>query len=198
MKKAITTSTPGRSGKAAGEPFAVAATPDFEARPAVAYDANRRLWFAWEQSGPAWGKDYGMKASAAKKGTFLYDGDLRLVVRVLDRGQWYEVPGDLDAVWPRKPQTNRVELLRGNRVSFGRMGVDRQGRVWLSGRVWMGPSLSNSWYEYVTCPGPTAGCRQRSPSVGSGWPSGVRLLPRQRRCGVRRYDVRTCGQLSRP
>ena len=34
------------------------------------------------------------------------------------------------------------------------MGVDRQGRVWLSGRVWMGPSLANSWYEYVTCPGP--------------------------------------------
>ena len=138
----------------AGEPFAVAATLDFEARPAVAYDGSRRLWCAWEQSGPDWGKDYGMKASPDKRGTTLYGGDMRLMARVLDQGHWYQPPGDLDAAWPRKPQTNRDKMLLGNRVSFAHMGIDRQGRVWLSGRVWMGPSLANSWSEYVTCPGP--------------------------------------------
>ena len=40
--------------------------------------ASRRLWCAWEQSGPDWGKDYGMKASPAKQGTLLYEGDMRV------------------------------------------------------------------------------------------------------------------------
>ena len=46
-------------GSAAGEPFPVAATRNFEARPAVAYDGNRRLWVLGSRSGEKWGKDFG-------------------------------------------------------------------------------------------------------------------------------------------
>lgn len=37
----------------------IASTPRFEAHPSVAIDAEKRVWFAWDESGQAWGKDTG-------------------------------------------------------------------------------------------------------------------------------------------
>jgi hypothetical protein len=140
-------------GSTAGEPFAVADTQNFEARPAAAYDGKRRLWLAWEQTGENWGKDTGGKTPlTGKKGTPLYF-QRELKVRVRDHGQWYEPAGDLDALWPRKlggPRELVPEMVREQRVSFPRLGTDSSGRVWLSGRVWMGPGLLQNWYELVT------------------------------------------------
>ena len=85
-----------------------------------------------------------MKVPPAKKGTPLYK-DLRLMVRVLDNGQWYQPPGDLDAVWPRKlgaDATQPRRNVREQRTSFARLGVDRQGRVWLSGTRFDGPGIA--------------------------------------------------------
>ena len=42
-----------------GPEIPVAQTPKFEAHPSVAVDAQDRIWVAWEESGPNWGKDLG-------------------------------------------------------------------------------------------------------------------------------------------
>jgi len=40
-------------------PIAAAATVNFEARSSLAYDAQNRLWIAYEVAGSRWGKDFG-------------------------------------------------------------------------------------------------------------------------------------------
>src|SRR5262249_26322448 len=52
-------------------PGQVACSSRFEARPSVAYDAQGRLWIAYEEGPEKWGKDYG--AQAAGKGNPLYN-----------------------------------------------------------------------------------------------------------------------------
>ena len=87
MPRGITTSTPEPfAATVAGEPFAVAATRNFEARPAVAYDGDRRLWLAWEQTRENWGKDFGGERPLAseKQGVSLYL-QRELKVRVLHK-----------------------------------------------------------------------------------------------------------------
>src|SRR5205823_1481132 len=46
------------SGKP-GEDQPVANSDKYEARPALAYDLDGRLWISYELSGPTWGKDWG-------------------------------------------------------------------------------------------------------------------------------------------
>ena len=41
------------------DPIPIAATTNFEARSSLAYDAQNRLWIAYEVAGPEWGKDFG-------------------------------------------------------------------------------------------------------------------------------------------
>ena len=52
-------------------PVPVAATPNFEARSAIAYDREGRLWVAYEASEEKWGKDFGAYETA---GVALYQG----------------------------------------------------------------------------------------------------------------------------
>ena len=59
----------GRIGMEA--PLPVAATQKFEARPSVAYAGNR-LWVAYEESFPGWGKDFGAHETT---GSGLYQGN---------------------------------------------------------------------------------------------------------------------------
>ena len=142
-------------GDSPAEPFPVAATQGFEARPAVAYDGNRRLWMAWEQTGPGWGKDYSGDAedSLTKKGLPLYL-QREVQVRVLQNGQWSEPAGDLNALWPKMPRGKGCRnMVEKDRANFVRLGTDRGGRVWLSARVWMGPALFQNWHELVTYAG---------------------------------------------
>ena len=51
-------------------------------------------------------------------------------------------------------------------MSFARLGVDRSGRVWLSGRLWMGPGVAPNWYEYVTYAGAKGWARRSSRPAG--------------------------------
>lgn len=62
-------------------------TPGYESRASVAYDGSGRLWIAWEQSGPKWGKDWG--AYDKEDGIGLYK-ERRIGLRVLDHGAWKE------------------------------------------------------------------------------------------------------------
>jgi len=53
------------------KPVPVAATPNFEARSSIAYDAQNRLWVAYEGSDTKWGKDFGAYETT---GIALYQG----------------------------------------------------------------------------------------------------------------------------
>jgi hypothetical protein len=64
---------------------AVANTPGYETRPSLTYDLQSRLWIAWEQSGPKWGKDWG--AYDREDGIGLYKGRT-IGLRVLEDGAW--------------------------------------------------------------------------------------------------------------
>ncbi|PYV10361.1 MAG: hypothetical protein DMG07_21230, partial [Acidobacteria bacterium] len=84
---------------------AVAATPRFEAHPTLAIDPRNRIWLAWDESGPEWGKDTGFLVT--RKGTQLHesrsvrvvclDGKRLLTTRaplesVFQPGEFWELP----------------------------------------------------------------------------------------------------------
>ena len=47
------------------------ATPNFEARATVAVDTANRVWVAWEEGEPNWGKDNGFTIRATQPGVGL-------------------------------------------------------------------------------------------------------------------------------
>ncbi len=75
----------------------VANTFDYESRASLAYDGAGRLWIAWEQSGPKWGKDWG--AYDKEDGIGLYK-ERRIGLRVLDHGMWKEPAQPVKAALP--------------------------------------------------------------------------------------------------
>ena len=107
MLETLTVGSDGRPGDPwggqAGEARPVANSADYEARPALTYDPSGALWVAWEQSGPAWGKDFG--ALVKDKGIGLYR-DRQIGLAVLKDGQWMQTAGSLQSVlpggWPAK------------------------------------------------------------------------------------------------
>jgi hypothetical protein len=100
--------------------------PLFQANLALACDAGGRLWAAWDESGPQWGKDTG----------FLYGGQNRqdttrlyasraVRIKVLDGGKWIEPKQDLGAVLTG-------ELAEYNHTP--QLQADSEGRMWLAFR----------------------------------------------------------------
>jgi hypothetical protein len=105
---------------------AVATSPRFEARPSLAYDARGRLWVAFEDGPEKWGKDFG---ALDKKGSPLYSTrSIRVVC--LDGDKLSQPTADL-------PQPRGGPLQVNNRTAHWtcpRLGLDDQGRLWLSYR----------------------------------------------------------------
>src|SRR5665811_2059710 len=66
-------------------PQAAAASVGFEARSSIAYDAQNRLWIAYETAPRLWGKDYGALEST---GTGLYLNH-NIAVRAIDGATQY-------------------------------------------------------------------------------------------------------------
>lgn len=71
----------------------VAATPRFEAHPTVAVDAQGRVWVAWDESEPEWGKDTGFLVT--KSGTQVYQSR-RVRLACLDADRWLETESSLN------------------------------------------------------------------------------------------------------
>jgi hypothetical protein len=101
-------------------------SPLFQANLALACDTGGRLWAAWDESGPQWGKDTG----------FLYGGQNRqdttrlyasraVRIKVLDGGKWVEPKQDLSAVLTG-------ELAEYNHTP--QLQADSEGRMWLAFR----------------------------------------------------------------
>jgi hypothetical protein len=155
----------------AGEAMPVANSDKYEARPALTYDLDGRLWISYELSGPTWGKDWG--ALVRNKGIGLYR-DRQIGLRVLDSGKWVEPAGSLVKALPgSKPRRGPANLpvnrpepeITTRKVgeeakagpantynNLGRMACDRDGRIWLFARSREGTfhtALGSVWIDYA-------------------------------------------------
>src|ERR1022692_2624733 len=83
------------------DPVPIAATLNFEARSSLAYDAQNRLWIAYEVSGPKWGKDFGAYDTT---GIGLYQ-DHTIQVRTLIGNDLYTTTQDVATALPGAPNT---------------------------------------------------------------------------------------------
>lgn len=147
-------------------PIPIAATVNFEARSSLVYDAQNRLWIAYEVAGNRWGKDFGAFDTT---GLPLYSGHT-IQVRCLIGNDLYATVDDVGRVMPGATATHLFltgaqgtfssqpdPTLAGNRPanvnlgppagpknSFPRLAVDPEGTVYLAFRELAGTGLSSS------------------------------------------------------
>ncbi|MDA2924532.1 hypothetical protein MYX65_07730 [Acidobacteria bacterium AH-259-L09] len=108
-----------------GDVVPVAATPHYEVHASAVFDTQDRLWVAWEESGPNWGKDTGQESTQV--GTMLHTyRELRL--RCRQNGNWFELE--------EGPQS-RFEGLPLNFQEQPQLLLDEGGRLWLLFRQWI-------------------------------------------------------------
>lgn len=141
------------SGGKAGDAQPAANSDKYEARPALTYDHDGRLWITYELSGPTWGKDWG--GLIRDKGIGLYR-DRQIGLQVLDHGKWVEPvsplanalpgvkkrrgPANLPVVRPepetstRRPGQEAEAAPANSYNNLGRIACDRDGRIWLFAR----------------------------------------------------------------
>lgn len=147
-------------------PIPIAATVQFEARSSLAYDAQSRLWIAYEVAGSRWGKDFGAYDTT---GLPLYSAHT-IQVRCLIGTDLYSTTDDVARVLPAEPAThlflpsiqgtfdykpdptiaskraanNNANPPVGPKNSFPRLAVDPEGTVYLAYRQLAGTGLSSS------------------------------------------------------
>ena len=155
-------------GDSPAEPFPVAATQGFEARPAV---AGRRQPPSLDGVGTnrtgVWGKDYSGDAedSLTKKGLPLYLQAARRRSACYRTGNGPSPLAICRRLWPKHAPWKRVSQhgRKGPRPVSWALGTDRGGRVWLSARVWMGPAaVSRTGTSWSPMPAATAGLLRSS------------------------------------
>ncbi|MDO8542715.1 MAG: hypothetical protein Q7S40_19920 [Opitutaceae bacterium] len=163
-----------REFAANGSPSAarpVANSEEYEARAALTYDKQSRLWIAWERSGPTWGKDWG--ALDRESGIGLYR-DRQIGMLVLAGNQWQEpaqsvasaLPGSRVRRGPGNLPVNRPEADMSKRKAgqeaesvgattynnIARLACDRDGRIWLFARSREGTfhtPIGSVWMNYA-------------------------------------------------
>ncbi len=147
-------------------PIAIAATVNFEARSSLAYDAQNRLWIAYETADARWGKDFGAYDTT---GNPLY-ANHTIEVRCLIGQTLYATANDVSTVLPGAPAAqlflpstpgpfstqpnpataqNRLPNMGVGRPSspknsFPRLATDSDGTVYLAFREPAGNGLSTS------------------------------------------------------
>jgi hypothetical protein len=120
------------SDGALDEPFPIASSLRDEKRPSATYDAEGRLWTAYEDSPERWGKDWG--AFEKEDGAKLYM-NRGVAVRVWEGGRLFEPAGDPNAILRGFQKGTRAPG-RGTsaNVAAPQLALDESGRVWLAGR----------------------------------------------------------------
>jgi hypothetical protein len=115
-----------------GETIPIATSPRFEARPSVTVDRQNRVWVAYEDADPNWGKDFGSRWKG-KSGVPFYVRR-NIAVRCFDNGRLLQAP-------PVESEQVDTDMLVGKgaegkdlRLSFPRLATDTAGRVWLAFR----------------------------------------------------------------
>ncbi len=134
----------------------IAATPKFEARPSIVYDASGRLWIAYEEGPEQWGKDYG--SLVPDRGQPLYSARSVRVVCLDTDGKLKKPTAELPTSTVVPPamagdalKTNLFE--RGSRYAYPKIGIDGRGNVWLTYRRNFGSRYSSHpgayWLTYA-------------------------------------------------
>jgi len=147
-------------------PIAIAATVNSETRSSLAYDAQNRLWIAYEVAGARWGKDFGAYDTT---GLPLYSSHT-IQVRCLIGNDVYATMDDVARVLPGAPATHLFQTAAGGtssfqpdptlaqnrqpnggvgppsgpRNSFPRIATDPEGTVYLAFRERAGAGMSSS------------------------------------------------------
>ncbi len=155
------------------KPIAIAASRNFEARVSIAYDADNRLWAAYEGSDAKWGKDFGAYETT---GVALYQNHNIRIKCVDDKGAVSTTPDAVGDVLPggvgrrrNQAQVKGVALpnpaLAKNRAnngtpqpgptprnSFPRLSVDSKGGMFLAFRTSSAARspIGTVWNEMVT------------------------------------------------
>lgn len=151
-------------GTKLGKPIAIAASPRFEARASVSIDNDDRVWVAFEDSGPNWGKDYGDRWPGRRAIPFYVDRNI--LVRVWD-GRLRTTANPF-----RAPTVDyfsddpRVATSQRHKISIPVMKIDAKGRPWLfyrmhplqtgSGELWRGYAAyyeGGEWSSPIELPG---------------------------------------------
>ncbi len=124
-------------------------SPQFEARASLAVDSKDRLWVAYEQTGPYWGKDFGTRWGRNFGEQFYVHRDI--VVRCVEDGVVRQAVG----VIPAEPVMNRYtpsgEPGPSRKINMPRIAFDAKGGLWLLYR--RHPSTSGQgerWVSFVT------------------------------------------------
>ncbi|MEO7297231.1 MAG: hypothetical protein ABI042_01495, partial [Verrucomicrobiota bacterium] len=149
----------------------VANSDKYEARPALTYDLDGRLWISYEFSGPTWGKDWG--ALVRDEGIGLYR-DRQIGLGVLENGKWFDPAGSFTDALPgakkrrgpanlpvNRPEPEVTSRKAGQEAeataaaynNLGRIACDRDGRIWLFSRSREGTfhsPLGSVWINYAT------------------------------------------------
>ncbi len=112
----------------------ITASPDFQAHVSLAYDHRERLWMAWDNGGPNWGKDhYGINGiHRGESGLYFHR---QAQVRVLDRGRIAKPAVPIDHRFPASPITGSwmalgLDSARRTYTEYPVLQVDGKGRVW--------------------------------------------------------------------
>ena len=98
-------------------------SPLFGAHVSLACDKDGRLWAAWDETGPQWGKDGGHLYP--KTGSTKVYASRRVRVKCLADGQWREPAAELGSVLPADMKEFH---------EYPRLQDDSDGRVWLAFR----------------------------------------------------------------
>jgi hypothetical protein len=119
----------------------VAASDNYEAYPSLAVDQNDRVWIAYEESSPNWGKDWGMKWLGPSGEQMYFRSDV--VLRCVEGDRVLQAAG----VIPSDPIQRNYPDATTKRLSLPRLAIDGAGRVWLlvrrhpnnsgSGEIWI-------------------------------------------------------------
>jgi hypothetical protein len=130
----------------AGPVLEPAPSPRYQAHVSLACDKNGRLWAAWDESGPQWGKDTGFLYSKSPATRLYQDRHFRL--RCLVDGRWLE------------PEVGYETALRPDMQEFfelPQLQDDRDGRIWVTFRhrtCWKpredGWAVQGRWDLYAT------------------------------------------------
>jgi hypothetical protein len=138
------------------EKHEVANTAKFEVRPALVFDAQNRLWIAYEEGPEKWGKDYG--AFAANKGKPIYNQRSVRVICLDADGKLQRPSAELPTSHYEPPvlpfdALKTAQYEKTPRYAFPRIGLDGQGNVWLSYRRNFGTRYSSHpgsyWLTFV-------------------------------------------------
>jgi len=101
-----------RGGIKLNDPQPVAASARFEARPSVAIDPAGRVWVAYEESYPRWGKDFGAYETT---GSGLYQGQ-HVRVKILENGSYFTTRDNIAQALRKRPATHPYNKAANRRI----------------------------------------------------------------------------------